>query len=363
MTKRVFSFSAGPAVLPLSVLEEAQRDLLALPGIGISALEISHRSPWFEGVMEEAQANVRKLLNIPEGYSILFLQGGSRLQFSMIPMNLLRGTGKPADYLVTGTWSDKAVPEAMREGNVNIAWNGREGNYSRLPSTNELKLTPSAAYLYYTSNETIQGVQFQNEPGDGSAPLVCDSSSDIFCRQVDIKKYGILYACAQKNMGPAGATMVIIRDDVMNAAPDNLHSMLDYRVHAKENSMSNTTPVFAVYICMLVTRWLVNEIGGLANMEAINRQKCNLLYDVLDAHPELYIGHAAQDCRSLMNVTFRLPSDELTQEFLAGAAEQNLEELKGHRSVGGIRASIYNAMPLEGVERLRDFMLDFARKQ
>ena len=362
MTKRVFNFSAGPAVLPVQVLEEAQRDLLSLPGVGISPLEISHRSKWFGGVLEEASANVRKLYNIPDGYSILFLQGGSRLQFSMVPMNLLRGTGKPADYLVTGSWSSKALPEARLEGEVNVAYDGKPDNFCRVPTNNDLKLSADAAYLYYTSNETIQGVQFQSEPGDGSVPLVCDASSDILSRPLDITKYGILYACAQKNMGPAGVTMVIIRDDVMNAAPDGLHSMLDYRVHAKDNSLANTTPVFAVYISMLVTRWLLNDIGGLDKMQAQNEAKSAMLYDVLDAHPDLFIGHAEQACRSRMNVTFRLPDDETTQKFLAGAAEQDLCELKGHRSVGGIRASIYNAMPTEGVEKLRDFMLEFAKR-
>ncbi|MDA7979893.1 MAG: 3-phosphoserine/phosphohydroxythreonine transaminase [Pirellulales bacterium] len=362
MNKRVFNFSAGPAVLPVKVLEEAQRDLLALPGTGVSPLEISHRSKWFGDVLNEAIANVRKLLNVPEGYSVLFLQGGSRLQFSMAPINLLRGSGKTADYIVTGSWSQKAVPEAKREGTVNIAFDGKPENYCRLPGEGELQLTSNAAYLYYASNETIQGVQFQGEPGDGSAPLVCDASSDILSRPLDMQKYGILYACAQKNMGPAGATLVIIRDELMNAAPENLHAMLDYRVHAKGNSLANTTPVFAVYICMLVTRWLLDDVGGLENMRARNEEKAAMLYDVLDAHPELYIGHAAKECRSRMNVTFRLPDDETTQQFLAGAAERDLSGLKGHRSVGGIRASIYNAMPTEGVVALRDFMLEFAKR-
>jgi phosphoserine aminotransferase len=380
MADRVFNFSPGPAVLPLKVLQEAQRDLLALPGLGISALEISHRSQWFDAVLEETTANLRKLLGLggklADAFSILYMQGGSRLQFSTIPMNFLGGAGQPADYLITGSWSKTALVEARREGEVRVVFDNKDENYRRLPRPDELKLNPDAAYLYYCSNETIQGVQFPGEPGSSGVgilpagqagslphvPLVCDASSDFLCRPLDMARYGVLYACAQKNLGPAGITVVIVRNDMLQRVPDGLHSMLDYRVYAKEDSRANTPPVFAVYMVMLVTRWLLNDIGGLAKMEALNRQKSQMLYELLDKYPDLYQGHAERDCRSLMNVTFRLPSEEATNQFVKEATARRLCELKGHRSVGGIRASIYNAMPVEGVEALRDFMVEFAKR-
>ena len=366
MTDRVYNFSPGPAVLPLKVLEEAQRDLLALPGLGISALEVGHRTKWFDGVLAETTANLRKLLGLEgplgERFSILYMQGGSRLQFSTIPMNLLRGSGRTADYLITGTWSKTALAEARREGEVRVLFDNKDENYRRLPRPDELKPSPDAAYLYYCSNETIQGVQFPSEPKISDAPLICDASSDFLCRPLDVECYGLLYACAQKNLGPAGVTVVIVRNDLLQRVPDGLHTRLDYRSYAKEESRANTPPVFAVYVVLLVTRWLLNEIGGLAKMQALNEQKSQMLYELLDKYPELYQGHAACDCRSLMNVTFRLPSDEATDQFVKDAAARRLCELKGHRSVGGIRASIYNAMPLEGVEALRDFMVEFAKR-
>ncbi len=356
---RVYNFSPGPAVLPLAVLKEAQAELLSLPGIGVSPLEISHRSPWFEGVLAETTANLRKLLNLPENFSVLYMQGGARLQFSMIPMNLLRGTGQTADYVVTGAWGAKAVEEAGREGKVNIAYNGKSHNYSRLPQASELKLTPGAAYVHTTSNETIQGVQFQQEPEVGEAPLVCDASSDFLCRPLPMEKYGLIYACAQKNLGPAGVTLVLIRNDLLKRTPPDLHSMLAYTEYSENNSLANTPPVFACYVVMLVTRWLLEQ-GGLAKMEERNRAKAAMLYQVLDEYEDFYQGHAAPECRSTMNVTFRLPSEELTKRFLKESTAQGLCDLKGHRSVGGIRASIYNAMPIDGVEKLREFMLEFA---
>jgi phosphoserine aminotransferase len=378
MADRVYNFSPGPAVLPLKVLEEAQRDLLALPGLGMSALEISHRSKWFDGVLDETTANLRKLLGLEgdlgDKFSILYMQGGSRLQFSTIPMNFLRGTDKPADYVVTGSWSKTALAEARREGEVRVLFDNKDENYRRLPRPDELKPSGDAAYLYYCSNETIQGVQFATEPGGAGVlpagqagnvpqvPLVCDASSDFLCRPLDVARYGVLYACAQKNLGPAGVTVVLVRQDMLARVPEGLHSMLDYRTYAKEDSRANTPPVFAVYVVMLVTRWLLNDIGGLANMQALNVQKSRMLYDLLDKYPDLYQGHADRDCRSLMNVTFRLPSEEVTTRFVKEAAARRLCELKGHRSVGGIRASIYNAMPMEGVEALRDFMVEFAKR-
>lgn len=363
MEPRVYNFSPGPAVLPLKVLEEAQRNLVSLPGIGISPLEISHRSAWFERVLAETEANLRRLLAVPDNYRVLFLQGGSRLQFSMVPMNLLRGSGRGADYIVTGTWGKTALQEAVREGAARTAFDGKATNFDRLPKPGELQLDPQAAYVHFTSNETIQGVQFLEEPEVGGVPLVCDASSDFLCRPLPIERYGLIYACAQKNAGPAGVTTVIVRDDLLERAPANLPSMLDYRTYVKEKLMPNTPPVFAIYIVLLVTRWLLDDVGGLTKMLEHNRRKAKLLYDAVDATPEMYRGHAQRSDRSLMNVTFRLPDDETQARFLKEAQARGLAELKGHRSVGGIRASIYNAMPLAGVELLAGFMREFAQQK
>jgi phosphoserine aminotransferase len=362
MEKRVYNFSPGPAVLPLPVLQEAQRDLLALPGTGISILEISHRSKAFDKIINEAEANLRSLLGIPNNYRVLFLQGGAFLQFAMVPMNLLRGSGKPADYLVHGTWSKKASEEAATQGPVQIAWNGKAENFNRTPKQNELKLDPNAAYAYICSNETIQGVQYPKEPEVGSVPLVCDCSSDILCRPMPIEKYGIIFACAQKNMGPAGVTVVIIRDDLVERSPADLPSLVNYKVLAEGKSLLNTPPTFAIYMVNLVTKWLINEVGGLEKMADLNRRKAAMLYDVVDRSNGFYQGHAEQSCRSIMNIPFRLANPAHDEPFVKQAAERGLVELKGHRSVGGCRASIYNAMPIEGVQQLRDFMLEFCEK-
>ena len=362
MEKRVFNFSAGPAMLPLSALEEAQRDLLALPGVGISILEVSHRTPTFQAVIDQAEANLRKLLAIPDNYRVLFMQGGAQLQFAMVPMNLLACTGKSADYIQTGSWGNKAIKEAATQGDTRVAWDGGSDNYIRVPDQAELDLDPAAAYVHITSNETIQGVQFASEPEVGNVPLVCDSSSDFLCRPVPIDRYGIIYACAQKNAGPAGVTIVIIRDDLIDKSPPGLPSMLSYPVVAKGKSLQNTPPVFAIYMVKLVTDWLINEIGGLAKMAELNRAKSKLLYDVIDQCGGFYEGHAQPASRSIMNVTFRLVDTALEGQFFEQAAQRGLVALKGHRSVGGGRASIYNAMPVEGVRLLRDFMLEFREK-
>ncbi len=359
MEKRVFNFSPGPAVLPLPVLQEAQRDLLALPGTGISILEISHRSKTFDKLINEAENNLRTLLNIPGNYRVLFLQGGALLQFGMAPMNLLRGSGKAADYLVTGTWSKKACQEAATQGSVQVAWDGKPGNFNRVPKPNEMKLDPKAAYVYMASNETIQGVQFASEPEVGNVPLVCDSSSDFLSRPVPVEKYGILFACAQKNAGPAGVTIVIIRDDLLARSPADLPSMVNYKVLADGKSVLNTPPTFAIYVVKLVTDWLIKEIGGLAKMAELNRRKAKLLYEVIDQSKGFYQGHAEPGSRSVMNVPFRLANPAHDEPFLKAAAGRGLVELKGHRSVGGCRASIYNAMPWEGVQLLADFMREF----
>ncbi len=359
MPKRVYNFSPGPAVLPLPALEEAQRDLVELPGTGISILEISHRSKAFEKILNEADANLRKLLAIPDNYKILFLQGGALLQFAMTAMNLLKDTGKTADYVVTGSWSKKAMSEAKTQGQVRNIWSGESANFVRTPRADELPFNPDAAYAYICSNETIQGVQFPQEPDTGSVPLICDSSSDFLCRPVPINRYGILFACAQKNAGPAGVTMVIIRDDLLDRTPKGLPSLLDYRLMAENKSLFNTPPVFAIYMVKLVTDWLLRDIGGLEKMREINQRKAKMLYDAIDQSTGFYQPHADPASRSIMNVTFRLADEKLQDAFVKGAAERGLVELKGHRSVGGFRASIYNAMPVEGVTLLRDFMAEF----
>ncbi len=360
---RVFNFSPGPAVLPLSVLEQAQRDLVCLPGYGMSILEMSHRAKGFIEILESAKSLLRELLNIPKNYHVFFLQGGSRLQFSMVPMNLLRGATKPAEYLITGSWSKYAIAEAGREGPSRILWDGKATNYDRLPDWHSLPCDPGAPYLYFCTNETIQGVQFHTDPDSGKVPLVGDASSDFLHRPVDIAKYGLLYACAQKNAGPAGVTAVILREDLLErSAGDALPGYCNYNSHVKENSLWNTPPTFAIYVMNLVLKWLKNDIGGLDKMHAINLEKAKLLYDEIDASGGFYAGHAAKADRSLMNVTFRLPSEEADKKFLAEAAKLKLDGLAGHRSVGGMRASIYNAMPREGVVTLRDFMRDFRSK-
>jgi phosphoserine aminotransferase len=293
---------------------------------------------------------------------VLFLQGGAQMQFAMVPINFLRGSGKSADYILTGSWGKKAMKEAQTQGEARAAWDGAGVQLKRLPTQDELDLDPNAVYVHITSNETIQGVQFAAEPDVGDVPLVCDSSSDFLYRPVPIDRYGILYACAQKNAGPAGVTVVIIRDDLVQRVPNDLPSMLSYRTLADAKSLFNTPPVFAVYFVKLVTDWLLNEIGGLDKMHQLNQQKARLLYDAVDQSGGFYSGHAEPASRSIMNVTFRLPNETLEGQFLQEAESRGLTALKGHRSVGGCRASIYNAMPVKGVEALRDFMREFQDK-
>jgi phosphoserine aminotransferase len=339
-------------------LEQAQRDLLSLPGCGASILEISHRSKQFIAILEDAEQRLRSLLAIPANYRVLFLQGGARLQFSMLPMNLLRGSGKAAEFVLTGSWGNYAIKEAQREGETRVLWDARDTNYDRLPKLDELPYGDSA-YVHLTSNETIQGVQFAGDPQPDDSVFVCDMSSDFMHRPIDVSSYGLIYACAQKNAGPAGVTIVIMREDLLERSDDSLPGYMNYQAHDKAKSLYNTPPTFGIYVVGLVAKWLQENVGGLANMYQRNRDKAQLLYDLLDESPDLYQGHAQARDRSLMNVTFRLPSDELTDAFVREAAARQLESLKGHRSVGGIRASIYNAMPVEGVEALREFMVDF----
>jgi len=360
MTKRIFNFGAGPAVLPEPVLEEAQRELLALPGVGMSVLEISHRSKVFEEIIQGAEADLRKLGSIPSNYHVLFLQGGASLQFSMVPMNLLPSGGK-ADYIVTGSWSKKAVKEAQKVGTVSIAATTEAENFTRIPEPSEWKLDPSAAYVHITTNNTIFGTEWQEDPEIETAPIVADASSDIFSRPIDINRYALIYAGAQKNLGPSGVTLVLLRDDLLARSPKTLPTMLDYNTHAKEKSLYNTPPVFGIYVLRLVARWML-DLGGLEAIGKRNAEKAKLLYDAIDGSGGYYRPHAKPGSRSNMNVTFRLPSEELEKRFVSDAARNDLDGLKGHRSVGGIRASIYNAFPREGVEALVSFMGEFQSK-
>ncbi len=359
MTDRLFNFNPGPAVLPLPVLEEAQRSLVTLPGVGMSILEISHRSQTFDEIIGHAESGLRELLGIPDNYHVLFLQGGASLQFSMVPMNLLP-PDRSADYLVTGSWSKKAVKEAKRVGKVNIAATTEDSNFSRIPQQNELKLDSSAAYIHITTNNTIFGTQWKTEPSVGDVPMIADASSDILSRPVPIEKYALIYAGAQKNIGPSGVTVVIIRKDLLQGIPDDLHAMLDYRTHVENKSLYNTPNTFGIYIISLVCQWL-QEKGGLSAMQSENEAKAKMLYEAIDAS-DFYRGHADADSRSLMNVTFRLPSEELEKQFVKESTAAGFEGLKGHRSVGGLRASIYNAFPRQGVEALVSFMKDFEKK-
>lgn len=360
-TDRVFNFSPGPAVLPTSVIEQAQRDLMCLPGYGMSILEMSHRAPGFLDILAAAKQNLKELLRIPDNYKIVFLQGGSRLQFSMIPMNLLRGQSQPADYLITGSWSKMALDEAKREGLARVAWDGKSTNYDRLPTLADWQPNKDAAYTYLCSNETIQGVQFDTD-FDLKSPVVADCSSDFLHRPLDVAKYGLIYACAQKNAGPAGVTAVIIREDLLARSQDNLPGYMNYTGHVKEDSLYNTPPTFAIYLMGLVLRWLKDDVGGLEKMHAFNQEKAKLLYDVIDGSGGYFKGHAQPANRSLMNVTFRLPSEDLEKKFCKEGEKRGLDGLKGHRSVGGVRASIYNAMPLEGVKQLAEFMKEFQQQ-
>ncbi|MCC7126807.1 MAG: 3-phosphoserine/phosphohydroxythreonine transaminase [Acidobacteria bacterium] len=358
-TSRPFNFSAGPAVLPIPVLEEAQRDLVSLPNVGMSVLEISHRSKTFEGILAQTEADLRTLGNVPANYKVLFLQGGASLQFSMVPLNLL-GAGQSADYIVTGGWSQKAVKEAKRVGTVNIAGNTENENFGRIPRQDELTLDANAAYVHFTTNNTLFGTQWKAEPATANVPLVADTSSDMFSRPIDIAKYGLIYAGAQKNLGPSGVTLVIIREDLLARSAKSLHTMLNYSVHAENGSMYNTPPCFGIYLMGLVMKWAIGE-GGLAAIGARNQRKAEKLYAEID-RTGFYKGTAAADSRSAMNITFRLPNEDLEKTFVKESTAAGLDGLKGHRSVGGMRASIYNAFPEAGVEALVEFMREFERK-
>ena len=358
-TQRIYNFSAGPAVLPLEVLEEARDHLLSLPGVGMSILEVSHRSKPFEDILAAAEADLRKLGSIPDNYKVLFLQGGASLQFSMVPMNLLPQGGS-ADYIVTGAWSQKAVKEAKRVAGVKIAATTEAENFKRVPRQEELTLDPNAAFVHYTTNNTIFGTEFHYVPNVGSVPLVADASSDIFSGPIEVSKFGLIYAGAQKNLAPAGVTLVIVRDDLLKRTPASLPTMLQYTIHAENGSMYNTPPVFTIYVMRLVLAWLLKN-GGLAAVDKTNQRKADKLYAEID-RTGFYKAHAEPGSRSRMNVTFRLPSEELEKKFAKEATAAGLDGLKGHRSVGGMRASIYNAFPEAGVDALVEFMREFEKK-
>lgn len=359
--KNVHNFYAGPAVLPRSVLEKAQAELLDYAGTGISILEMSHRSPAFENVMQKTEADLRELLDIPANYKVLFLQGGASTQFAMIPMNL-RAAGASADYVINGSWGTAALKESQKLGPTRIAASTESTNFDRISAPESLDLDPQAAYLHYTSNETIHGVQYpQAIQTPEGVPLVCDMSSDFASHPLNINQYGLIYAGAQKNAGPSGVTIIIIREDLLARVPANLPTMLNYQVQAAKKSMYNTPPCFAIYIVGLVMEWL-KELGGLSAIAGINQKKANLVYAAIDESGGFYRGHAQPESRSLMNISFRLPTEELEKAFAKEAEGNGLIGLKGHRSVGGLRASLYNALPLESVDMLVDFMREFQRK-
>src|SRR5215203_1695048 len=355
MMNRIYNFSAGPAVLPTEVLETAQNELLSLGGIGMSVMEVSHRSKYFAPILEQALNGIRELLRVPENYKILFLQGGASLQFSMIPMNFLKTA---ADYVVTGAWGEKAVKEARRYGTVNVIYSSKDDGFRSVPAEDELNFSQNPDYIHYCSNETIDGVEFKYDLDGKGIPVICDASSNILSKPSDIEKYALIYAGAQKNIGPSGVTLVIIRDDLLEKIPTNQFAMLDYRAIAANDSMLNTPNTWGIYLVSLVCDWLKAR-GGVPGIAQINKEKAKILYDAIDASDGFYEGHAAPSARSLMNVTFRLPSETLENKFVTESAAYGFDGLKGHRSVGGIRASIYNAFPKEGVQALVEFMQDF----
>ncbi len=360
MTQRVFNFNPGPAALPLVVLERIKMEMLDFQGSGMSILEISHRSKTFEATLDSAVQRVRRLLGLDDSYQVLFLQGGASMQFAMVPMNLATA-GRTVDYVNTGTWATRAIKEARILGkHVRVAATSEDMEFTFIPEV--IPLNPDAAYLHLTSNNTIRGTQWRNFPDCGSIPLISDMSSDIFSRRFDPRPFGLIYAGTQKNAGPAGVTLVIVRKDMLERVPKELPTMLKYTTYSENKSLYNTPPCFSIYACELVLKWIEDTIGGLDRMENINDQKARLLYDFIDSQ-DFYRGTARPDSRSRMNVTFLLPDAELEKEFLTGALDAGLVGLKGHRSVGGLRASIYNAVSLEAVKALLDYMKDFAARK
>ncbi len=357
---RIYNFNAGPAALPLQVLEEIRESFLNFAGSGMSITEISHRSKWFDEVINDAVLRTKRLLNLDDNFEVLFIQGGASMQFCMIPMNLLPH-GKSADYVNTGTWSTKAIKEAeIQKKDINVVASSEDENFSYIPQN--VKFTKNAAYVHITSNNTIKGTQWRDFPDTGDdAPLIADMSSDIMSRPFDVRPFGLIYAGAQKNIGPSGVCLVIIRKDMLERVPENIPTMLKYTTFAQKNSMFNTPPCFAIYTVQLVLKWLEETVGGLDKIDEINRKKAEILYSILD-DSGFYRGTARKDSRSLMNITFRLPTTDLEEKFVKEALENGMGGLKGHRSVGGCRASVYNATGIDAVEALAGFMKDFEQK-
>ncbi len=359
MTARVYNFNPGPATLPLEVLHQAQQELLDYRGTGMSVMEISHRSPEFDEINNRAMALTREILGLGDDFKVLFLGGGASTQFAMIPMNFLP-SGKTAAYVDTGSWSSKAIKEAQKIGKTHIAFSSKDEQYRRVPKGKEIDFPVDAAYLHLTSNNTIFGTQFHQIPRSGNVPLICDMSSDIASRRLDFTQFSLIYAGAQKNLGPAGVTIIIIREDLLARCPDNLPTMFSYKTHAEKDSLYNTPPVFAVYMVKLVLEWIKQQ-GGLKAIEKINIAKKDRIYEMIDSNADFFRGTVEPDSRSWMNITMRLPTEELEKKFIAEAKAAGFVGLKGHRSVGGIRVSTYNAMPLEGVEKLAAFMQAFKK--
>ncbi|MFC1531839.1 3-phosphoserine/phosphohydroxythreonine transaminase [Thermodesulfobacteriota bacterium] len=360
MGKRIYNFNAGPAALPLPVLEEIRDEFIDYKGSGMSITEISHRSKWFDDVINEAVERTRRLLRLDDKFQILFIQGGASLQFCMIPMNF-GIKGKPVDYINTGTWSTKAIKEAEIQGmNVRVIASSEDRDFSYIP--NEFEVDEDAAYLHFTSNNTIKGTQWAKFPENGNIPLVCDMSSDIMSRNIDVNPFGLIYSGAQKNIGPSGTAMVIVRDDMLKRVPNGIPTMLKYSTFVEKNSMFNTPSCFTIYTINLVLKWLEETIGGLDEMERINIEKAKTLYDFIDGS-DFYYGTAEKDSRSLMNVTFRLPDESMEKRFIDEALKESMGGLKGHRSVGGCRASIYNATGITAVKTLVEFMIEFEKRE
>ncbi|WP_321990932.1 3-phosphoserine/phosphohydroxythreonine transaminase [Marispirochaeta aestuarii] len=358
---RKYNFYAGPSTLPVEVLEELKEEIADYHGEGLSMIETSHRSPMYDRVHEETIELFHELMGIPENYKVLFIGGGATLQFGMVPMNLLK-PGTVGEYVKSGSWAGKAISDARTIGQVRILWDGKDSGYTALPDPVSLKPGNDSAYLHVTSNETIGGVQWKTFPRTGEIPLVADMSSDILSRSFEVRNFGLIYAGAQKNIGPAGVTVVIIRDDLAAASPENLPAYLRYKIHAEKNSLYNTPPVFAIYAINKMLRWLKAR-GGVAGIEKLNTQKAEAIYSVIDGNPGFYSSPVEKSVRSHMNVVFRLPSEELEKEFITRAKDKGMLGLKGHRDVGGCRASLYNALPLEGARALADLMKDFAAEK
>ena len=356
------NFSGGPGVLPEDVLQQVQQAILEVPDTRLSILGISHRSDWFAQVIAEVETNIKLLLGLDAQYHVLLLQGGATQQFSMVPMTLLRGKSKSADYLSTGYWGSKPIADARREGEVRVLWSGESEDYRRLPSDDELAFSADASYLHYASNETVEGLQFHRVLGRDNVPRVCDMSSDFLSRPCEADRFSLIYAHAQKNLGPAGVTVVLVRNDLLNDVPSDIPDFLNYQTHIRTHSNFNTPPVFSIYVTLLVSRWLIREIGGLERMNLLNRSKAQKLYAFLDNSDGFYRGRAMRSDRSLMNVVFTLPTPELEKQFLLESCAAGFSGLAGHRAIGGIRASIYNALGLEAVEMLLDFMQTFQHK-